>query len=241
MRFENIWLIIISAVIATATVVGAILFVFARNQGTEGESQVSIPKLSEHSAADNLAVEETVTRAVFMVSPANPDRLVPVEREVYNLIPLSMVAGQVIQELLKGPQEGEFGIAPLPRQARLKSFYFSERGLAVVILNNDTRKYHPSGTDAELMSIYAVVNTLCVNFPSIQAVQIVIEDAADTTFAGHIDISYPLTFDEDYLTGMFRDPLHDDVTEAEDGQEEAAVEVLPGEEISGPVEDDISQ
>jgi hypothetical protein len=226
MRFENTWLIIVSSIIAAATIAGAILFVIARDQQTPAQTQVSIPKLSDDEESSTMPVEEFVTKVVYMLSPGNPDRLVPIEREVFNLIPQSRVAGQLLQELMKGPGDGDSALSPLPNGSRLKNLYFSDRGIAVVILNQETRLNHPGGTKAELLSIYSIVNTLCINFPFVQAVQIVIEDAPDNTFAGHIDISYPLPLDMEYITGRSASPEIIDETESElpladvnDGQE----------------------
>jgi hypothetical protein len=48
-----------------------------------------------------------------------------------------------------------------------------------------------------MMTVYSIVDTLCVNFPSIRRVQILIEGADPETLAGHIDITQPLEINED--------------------------------------------
>lgn len=230
MRFEDTWLIVISAIIAAATVAGAILFVIARNQNGQPANQLTVPSLSEEQQEGIMPVEESITRVVYFLSPSNPYRLKPVEREVFNLIPQSRLAGQVLQELIKGPQQGDGAYAPLPSRTRLKGIYISEKGMAVVMLNQATRLDHPGGTAAELMSIHSIVSTLCVNFPLIQSVQIVIENAPDNTFAGHIDISYPFIFEEEYITGISAAPDSNEQTPTEEESPGAA----PGNEATGP-------
>lgn len=49
-----------------------------------------------------------------------------------------------------------------------------------------------TGAHAELLTVYAVVNTLAVNFPAVKRVQILVEGRPATTLMGHVDLSRPL-------------------------------------------------
>lgn len=51
---------------------------------------------------------------------------------------------------------------------------------------------HPGGSTAEINTVYAIVNTVTLNFPEIKDVQILIEGEKAATLAGHIDISRPI-------------------------------------------------
>ncbi len=51
---------------------------------------------------------------------------------------------------------------------------------------------HPGGSTAEINTVYAIVNTVLLNFPEIKDVQILIEGEKAATLAGHIDISRPI-------------------------------------------------
>jgi spore germination protein GerM len=51
---------------------------------------------------------------------------------------------------------------------------------------------HPGGSTAEINTVYAIVNTVTLNFPEIKDVQILIEGKKAATLAGHIDISQPI-------------------------------------------------
>ena len=50
----------------------------------------------------------------------------------------------------------------------------------------------PGGSEAELLTVYSVVNSLTANFPAVKRVQILIEDRPAPTLAGHVDLTRPL-------------------------------------------------
>jgi germination protein M len=54
---------------------------------------------------------------------------------------------------------------------------------------------HPGGSEAELMTVYSVVNSLTASFPAVKRVQILVEDKPAQTLAGHIDLTRPLVPD----------------------------------------------
>jgi spore germination protein GerM len=51
---------------------------------------------------------------------------------------------------------------------------------------------HPGGSTAEINTVYAIVNTVTLNFAEIESVQILVEGEELATLAGHIDISRPI-------------------------------------------------
>ncbi len=57
---------------------------------------------------------------------------------------------------------------------------------------NEIKANHPGGSTAEINTVYAIVNTVTLNFPEIKDVQILIEGEKADTLAGHIDISRPI-------------------------------------------------
>ena len=65
-------------------------------------------------------------------------------------------------------------------------------GVAYVDLSQEVIPVDVAGTDAELLTVYSIVNTLTVNFPVVTRVQIIVGDQAVTTLAGHVDLSRPL-------------------------------------------------
>ncbi len=51
---------------------------------------------------------------------------------------------------------------------------------------------HPGGSNAEIMTIYSIVDSICKSFPEIRMVQFLIEGKVVDTLKGHIDVSLPL-------------------------------------------------
>jgi spore germination protein GerM len=158
------------------------------NQGLAGDEEL------------NFQVDQQIDVVLFFQSPARLHWLVPVHRKIYNVISIDQQANQVIQQLISGPESGEGAIGTIPPRTKLNRLYISREGIAYVIFNEAMTKTHIGGTAAELITIYSIVDTLCVNFPSIRAVQIIVDGATDSTLAGHVDISYPLFLDTDYFS-----------------------------------------
>jgi len=63
---------------------------------------------------------------------------------------------------------------------------------AIVNINKVIVDKHPGGTSAEMQTIYSIVNSITLNYPTIKRVKILIEGKTRKTLAGHIDISIPL-------------------------------------------------
>lgn len=61
------------------------------------------------------------------------------------------------------------------------------------------------GSMGELLAVYAVVDSVTVNFPSVRRVQILLDDRPAETLAGHVDLTRPLRPDMTYVA--FGEPL----------------------------------
>jgi len=53
-------------------------------------------------------------------------------------------------------------------------------------------KEHPGGSSAEMMTVYSVVNSLTINFPTIKRVQFLVEGRQIETIAGHLSLKQPI-------------------------------------------------
>ncbi|MEE9613979.1 MAG: GerMN domain-containing protein [Thermodesulfobacteriota bacterium] len=99
---------------------------------------------------------------------------------------------RAVEALLKGPVSGRDGIIEtIPEGVKLLSLKVRKR-TAVVDLSREIIDNHFGGSSAELQTVYSLVNTLTLNFPSIDTVRIMIEGKSEPTIAGHIIISNPL-------------------------------------------------
>jgi spore germination protein GerM len=94
----------------------------------------------------------------------------------------------VLDELLNGPV-GDL-VETVPEGVIVSSVRI-EGAQATIEFNHLFFEAMPSGSAAEMLAVYSVVNTAAVNFPQIQKVKIEI-DGNKTGILRHLDISEPL-------------------------------------------------
>lgn len=94
----------------------------------------------------------------------------------------------VMAELFSGPV-GELNDA-VPEGVQLNDLKI-ESDTAIVTLNSKFATELKSGSSAEMMAVYAIINTICINFPKISKVKLEIEGDGGGKLR-HLDISEPL-------------------------------------------------
>lgn len=109
-------------------------------------------------------------------------------------------AQRLIEYLARGPQS-EAG-AVLPRNAKLKQAYLGANGLLVIDFEPNLGELRSYGASSELLTVYAVVQTLVDNIEGIQRVRILVDGKEQETLAGHVTITEPLTPRTDLLGGQ---------------------------------------
>jgi spore germination protein GerM len=93
----------------------------------------------------------------------------------------------VVEALIEGP---ESALTPtIPEGTRLLSVKIKGT-TAYVNFSGALADNHPGGSSGELQTIYSIVNTVALNFPEIEAVQILVDGGKRDTLAGHIRIDY---------------------------------------------------
>ncbi len=95
----------------------------------------------------------------------------------------------VVEEIIKGT---ETYTRTIPKTARLKRVFIDKLKTVYLDFNEDFAKDHPSGTEAEIITLTSICRSIFANF-DINAVQIVVDGKKLETLAGHIDIESPLT------------------------------------------------
>jgi len=103
------------------------------------------------------------------------------------------LADTIVNALINGPQKGL--LKTIPADTRLKALYITPDGTCYVDLSEAVRNNHPGGSKSELLTIYSMVNSLVLNVPEIERVQILIEGNQAPTLAGHIDLQLPVKAD----------------------------------------------
>jgi spore germination protein GerM len=129
-------------------------------------------------------------RATLFYVAENGVQLIPVDREVGYADETAEQARLLLEALLK-PVEAPMASA-IPEGVTLKTVLLSEKGDAFVDFSPEISTKHTGGSLDELLTVYAIVDTLTVNLPAIARVQILIDGKEADTLAGHIDLRRPL-------------------------------------------------
>lgn len=99
-------------------------------------------------------------------------------------------AKRALAELVKGP---ESDLMPtVPSAAQVRNLFIDSSGIAYVDFDRELREGHRGGTQAELSTVFSIVNTVALNNPQIKRVQILVEGAGIPTLKGNVDTSIPL-------------------------------------------------
>lgn len=105
---------------------------------------------------------------------------------------LSSCLEEILQELINGPQ-GE--LAPvLPVTGMFNSVQL-DGNTARVDFAQELIDGLPGGSSSELYAVYAIVNSICFNYPQVQQVVFTLNGKPMDTLKGHLDVSRPLTPD----------------------------------------------
>lgn len=100
---------------------------------------------------------------------------------------------QILRALLQPPPAPY--LAVIPPGTTLKALYFTTGGDAFVDLSSEVSTKHPGGTQAELLTVYAIVNAMTTNLQGVQRVQLLVDGREVDSLAGHVDVRRPLERD----------------------------------------------
>jgi hypothetical protein len=147
-------------------------------------------------------VERRINVKLFLQAPDRTGLAIE-ERAVTFSSDLAGQVRAVVEELIQGSKSGlQPTLAP---QTRVLEVFVSPRGVAYVDLSKEAQGLSEGGSEAELITVYSIVNSLTANFPAIKRVQILVEDKPATTLAGHVDLTHPLPPD---MTLLAAAPVH---------------------------------
>jgi len=175
------WIILGLSVI----VLVALAFVFYQGQGREEIR----PAAEEAPSARSLEPEQPLeTRMITVFFLSDEDSLFHAElRRIGTSPSVVQEAQRVVEELIKGSEKGL--ISPLPPETKLRQLFITRSGVAYVDFSKELAEKHPSGSSAEIATIYSIVNSLTYNFKSIKKVFILVEGGEKETLGGHISLS----------------------------------------------------
>lgn len=130
-------------------------------------------------------------RTVVLFFVADGVRLAREAREIDPCDDSAVCVKRVLEELANGPV-GEFDEA-LPDGSVINSVSING-SLAGIDLNRTFSDALASGSSAEMLAVYSIINTIAVNFPQIASVKLNIE-GNDKSLLRHLDLSEPLVPD----------------------------------------------
>jgi len=140
-----------------------------------------------------LPPEPVVTREVQLYFTTPDGRALEAETRAIKDCPDEQSCMQdVLRNLVSGPS-GDL-IPVLPKQVRLLGLTV-EGDLVNADFSRELVKAHPGGSMPELLSVYALIDTLAVNFPYVRQLRILVDGKAVDTLKGHIDLRAPVTAD----------------------------------------------
>lgn len=145
------------------------------------------------------APEETqeMQKVILFFLSEEDGLLHPEEREIPVHPSFVHQAKQTIRELVRGSDEGY--ITPFPLGTDLRELYVTEKGIAYVDISRELREMHPSGSSAEVSTIFSLVNSLTHNFDQIAKVHVLIDGGGKQTLKGHVDLSRAFSPKEDLV------------------------------------------
>jgi len=185
----------IALLISLVVIVGAFIIYLARYAEREAPPQPEVsPPPTAELPTPYIDREENVMAVYLFFQSSEGNWLTDEERRIYYTTSITDQAKQVVVELIKGPSTGQF-LPTIPPSTILRELFLTRQGIAYVNFSSQFISDHWGGTTGEMLTIYSIVDTLTINFPSIQKVQILVEGKEIETLAGHLDLRKPLNKD----------------------------------------------
>lgn len=196
---EYRWFFIALLLVVAAGSLAWYLFVSERDR-LESLQQETVRPLDLESSLIEERSTGTTSMTLYFPRPGRlpdaADFLVGEEREILALDNRILMARQVVQEVLKGPQlSGEAGIGARPAEStvdatRLRQLYLMDDGTVVVDLHPIPAGALP-GIVEEYSLIASIARSLRENLPEVQQVKFLVDGRERATLAGHVSLVRP--------------------------------------------------
>ena len=184
------------AIVAVAAIAAWVLFVaLPRWYAPKPQAGPAAPS----GAAAAPAATKKITATLYYVSEDGMS-LAGVQREVPFGEPIVEQVRQIVEAQVAAAPE-PFAAA-VPAGTMVRNVFVTERECgegstscqrdAFVDLSAEARTRHTGGALDEIFTIYAIVNAVTVNLPTVSRVQILVDGKEADTLAGHVDLRHPL-------------------------------------------------
>jgi spore germination protein GerM len=152
-------------------------FQIAAPEGTEAPAKVSVTVYFPSASDDLLAGEPRE-----IVETARPaDR-----------------GAQILAALLEGPK-GPGALPAVPAGTTLRRLWVRDDGTAYADFSDELSSGMRGGASDEILTLYAIVDSLTLNVPEIRRVGVLIGGRERETLGGHVDLRRPLLPDRSLL------------------------------------------
>ena len=173
-----------------AIIVAALFSLWILGQtATDNQSIIISPNVQ--SPGEAVVAERDVT--LYFASP-DASHLISTTTRIGCVDELSCLR-EVVESLIRGPLNDTLPV--IPHRAHLQNLQIEED---LVILDFDSQfiEGHLGGSQGELLTVYALTNSVAVNFSHLRQVQITINGATVDTLKGHVDLRRPVLADFTY-------------------------------------------
>jgi spore germination protein GerM len=158
--------------------------------GREESAMPPSSSLKEMAPPTPAAADLQKKKVVLFFASENDSLLHPEEREIEAGPTPAQEAGRVLEELIRGSRVGY--ISTLPPETTVRQVYFTREGIAYVDFSRELSANQLSGSEAEIATVFAVVNSLTYNYKDVKRVFILIDGTEKDTLDGHIRLDKPL-------------------------------------------------
>lgn len=188
---RNLWIVISLGV---ALLVAGVGLVVAMLPGFLGHNPDGGP---EHGAAGASGADARKIKATLLYVSDDGAALTPVSREVlYGETPAEQ-ARRILEVEVQAPPNGLR--SAIPAGTTVRAVFLTADGVAFVDLGGPIVTGHSGGTLDEALAVYAIVNTVALNLPTVTGVQILVDGKQVDSLAGHLDLRSPLSKSLDWI------------------------------------------
>ena len=174
-----------------AGVAAAVAIVFAANLLSDRQSQ-EIATLE--NASTNIAPPSDAV-PMRLLFPGPEGKLHSEERQLLPVDTAENAIRQLLEALLEGPQSESLHQLFESEAVSVDVLLTQSSQIFVNLVSSELSSPPPMGTHQEILTVFALVNSIVLNFPEIRGIVLLWNGEQNSTFAGHIDTTQPLTVD----------------------------------------------
>jgi spore germination protein GerM len=137
-------------------------------------------------SAPSAFAQKTVN--LYFMDPSDT-HLTAETRQIPETERIEQSARAILEALLTGPRQGL--VRAIPEGLSLRTLFLTEEKIAYVDFQKNPDSRLERGVISEWLAIYSIVNSLVLNIPEIESVQILIDGHEVSTLSGHIDLTGP--------------------------------------------------